>query len=120
VSTPTPISMWMVEFAAGLARFIANEVERWCCAQHRRRNQQGVKDRYRAAGSVGEQVLNWPWPGDHERNDAETYRMERESYWLLGPVWAPGGLRTRGDSSHARRRHSLPAHVIERLVPRAG
>jgi hypothetical protein len=20
--------------------------------------------------------------------------MERETYWLLGPVWAPGGLRT--------------------------
>ena len=25
VSTPTPISMWMVEFAAGLAKFIAKE-----------------------------------------------------------------------------------------------
>jgi hypothetical protein len=84
--------------------------------QHHQRSQQAVNARYRAAGPVGEQVLHWPWLGDHEKNDAGTYRMERyqkrqhqqrpprgrEHYsfgsslltvskrtGLLGPVWAP-------------------------------
>ena len=33
--------------------------------------------RCQAAGPVGEQVLHGPWPGDHEKGDAETHRIER-------------------------------------------
>jgi hypothetical protein len=65
------------------------EVERWSCAPHRR-NQHGVKDRYRAAGSAVEQVLNWPGPGDHERNDA---RRRTEWSVTLEGCWGGSGRR---------------------------
>jgi hypothetical protein len=114
MSAPTPVSMWMVEFAAGSENTSRRSRTLALRAAHRR-NQQGVKDRYRAAGSVGEQVLNWPGPGDHERNDAETYRMERDFYWLLGRVWAPIPSRV-GDSRRAGREpeaiRRIPGAVI--------
>jgi hypothetical protein len=49
------------------------------------------------------------------RNDAETYRMERESYWLLGPAWAlipsrVGDSRQAGREPEAIRR--IPGAVI--------
>jgi hypothetical protein len=43
VSAPTPISMWMGEFAAGLARFIAEESNVGVTRSTPQQNQKGVK-----------------------------------------------------------------------------
>jgi hypothetical protein len=99
VSVHTPIAMRMVD-SLPVCKIHRKGVERWCYARHHQRNQQAVKARHRAPGPVGEQVLDWPWPEDRGKNDAETYRMERESCWLLGPVWAPIPARV-GDSRQA-------------------
>jgi hypothetical protein len=45
--------------------------------QHHQRNQHVEKTHHQAADPVGEQVLRRPWPGDHEKGEAETHRIER-------------------------------------------
>jgi hypothetical protein len=51
--------------------------KRWCDMQDHQRNQKGGNTHHQAANPVGEQVLHGSWPGDHEKDDAETHWIDR-------------------------------------------